>query len=103
MAVVEVACPSCKAMLKAPDNMAGKKARCKKCNASFRIPGANETGDGGDSQMLSVIDSPLPPPAASDNPFSFGDEPVDSPKAPPPQPKTPPPAPREKSTPKAKA
>ncbi|HJZ56821.1 MAG TPA: hypothetical protein VKE74_17770, partial [Gemmataceae bacterium] len=65
MAVVEVACPGCKATIKAPDSLAGKKARCKKCNTPFRIPGPSEPGDSAaDSQMLSALDSPLPPAAA---------------------------------------
>src|SRR5438067_13429617 len=57
MAVLEVACPGCKAGLKAPDNMAGKKARCKKCGTSFVIPGA-AADPAGESQMLSVVDTP---------------------------------------------
>src|SRR5207253_3738947 len=61
MPVVEVACPGCGAKLKAPDNMAGKKAKCKKCGKGFRIPGpppASETPS--DGQALSVLALPLP-------------------------------------------
>jgi hypothetical protein len=56
--------------------MAGKKARCKKCRESFRIPGGPpRDDDDGDSHHLSVAD-PLPalptPPA---NPFAFDEAP----------------------------
>ena len=78
MAVQTVACPGCKATLKAPEEMAGKKAKCKKCGVSFRIPGGAEpTGDSvGDSQFLSAMDVPIPAAAAAAaNPFDFGGEP----------------------------
>ncbi len=59
---VEVPCPGCGLRLKAPDNMVGKKAKCKKCDTQFRIPGGG--GDPGESvgeaQMLSVISMPSP-------------------------------------------
>lgn len=58
---VEVACPGCGSKLKAPDNMIGKKAKCKKCMTSFRIPGGDPGVDSaGDSQMLSVISMATP-------------------------------------------
>lgn len=41
MPVVEVACPGCGVKLKAPETMIGKKAKCKKCQVSFRIPGSS--------------------------------------------------------------
>jgi|GEM_PF-3669306 len=76
MAVQTVACPGCKATLKAPEQMAGKKAKCKKCGVSFRIPGGDAPGDStGDRQFLSAMD--LPVPAAADNPFAFGEEPAE--------------------------
>ena len=34
-----VPCPNCGAILKAPEGMAGRKARCKKCRHRFRLPG----------------------------------------------------------------
>lgn len=73
MAVVEVACPGCQATLKAPDGMAGKKARCKKCGMKFHIPGRPATDSGGEPQMLSAIDAPLAPaPSAPEaSPFNF--------------------------------
>jgi hypothetical protein len=72
MAVQTVACPGCKATLKAPEQMAGKKAKCKKCGETFRIPGgpAPSGEPEGDSQFLSAMDVPSPPPSA--NPFDFG-------------------------------
>ncbi|MBA4187587.1 MAG: hypothetical protein C0467_06165 [Planctomycetaceae bacterium] len=58
---VEVPCPGCGLKLKAPDNMVGKKAKCKKCDTQFRIPGASQPGDSvGEAQMLSVISMPSP-------------------------------------------
>ena len=71
MAVMVVPCPGCQSTLKAPENMAGKKAKCKKCGVSFRIPGGDApTGDtAGDSQMLSAMDLPIPESAA--DPFDF--------------------------------
>src|SRR5438477_8713357 len=82
MAMLEVACPGCKTGLKAPDSMAGKKAKCKRCGTSFRIPGPPSDSIG-ESQMLSAIDfraDPLPsatpgvhtPGSPDANPFDFG-------------------------------
>jgi len=70
MAVQSVACPGCKATLKASEEMAGKKAKCKKCGTSFRIPGGGDpSGDtAGDAQMLSAMDLPAP---AEASPFDF--------------------------------
>src|SRR5438067_1614399 len=54
---VEVSCPQCAAKFKAPEEKAGKKARCSRCGNSFRIPGAAPHGDSiGESQLLSGID-----------------------------------------------
>lgn len=99
MALVEVPCPGCGAVLRAPDTMAGKKGRCKKCNTPFRIPGAEPQGESvGESHMLSAVDAPSPlaaaPPKAADNPFDFD---AASPPPPPPAPEPP----KPKSVPKA--
>ncbi len=79
---VEIPCPQCKGILKAPPGMAGKKARCKRCQHAFRIPGGDANSDMdsvGDSTQLSVV---------SDAPFAF-----DAPAAPaPPAKKAPPPS-----------
>ena len=61
MPVLEVSCPGCGAKLKAPDTMAGKKAKCKKCGAPFRIPGAPAGESIGEPQALSVLAMPVPP------------------------------------------
>lgn len=69
---IEIACPQCQCVLKAPDGMGGKKARCKRCQHSFRIPGgkADAGADStGDPENLSVV---------SESPFTF------EPTAPPP-------------------
>jgi hypothetical protein len=107
MAVLEVACPGCKAGLKAPESMIGKKARCKKCGTAFTIPGGNGEA-AGDSQMLSAIEVPAAPVAktapkpapAGGSPFDFGGEPEEAPAPPPPPPpKKPAPAPAAKAKP----
>ena len=74
MAVLVVACPGCQSTLKAPEHMAGRKAKCKKCGTSFRIPGGEPpAGDtSGDGQMLSAMDLPIP--SGESNPFDFGGE-----------------------------
>ncbi len=59
--LVEVPCPGCGAKLKIPDNMTGKKARCKKCKTSFRIPGASTSDSVGESHALSVVSMPAIP------------------------------------------
>ncbi len=108
---IEVACPGCKATLKAPDAMAGKKARCKGCNTSFALPGPAPDSVG-ESQMLSAIDAPVvkppkaaPAPVPAGDPFAF-----DAPAAEEPRPAkaasrpkmapVPPPAPVKAATPK---
>ncbi|QEL13773.1 zinc ribbon domain-containing protein [Limnoglobus roseus] len=62
---IEVACPNCQARLKAPDEKAGKKARCKKCQHAFRLPGSKPNADDsdGDPEHLSAV---------ADAPFAFG-------------------------------
>lgn len=67
---LEVPCPNCQSILKAPEGMTGKKARCKRCQHSFRIPGAEKTSNVdsvGDSTHLSVV---------ADAPFAFDTTPV---------------------------
>ncbi|MGL4421314.1 MAG: hypothetical protein ACRCZF_11655, partial [Gemmataceae bacterium] len=74
----DVSCPNCQAKLKVPPGMAGKKAKCKQCGTSFRIPGENPNTppSGADSVAesigLSVADNAaLRVVSASANPFSF--------------------------------
>ncbi|HEV3386915.1 MAG TPA: hypothetical protein VG097_19010 [Gemmata sp.] len=55
---MNVPCPGCGSNLKAPESMIGKKAKCKKCNTSFRIPGAAASDSVGESQALSVVAMP---------------------------------------------
>src|SRR5262245_41439261 len=69
---VEVACPGCGLKLKAPDNRIGKKARCKKCDTHFRIPGPTTPGDSvGESHALSAIALPGLPPDDEDVPMAL--------------------------------
>jgi hypothetical protein len=109
---VEVPCPGCGLKLKAPENMAGKKAKCKKCATAFRVPGPPPAAESaGDGAMLSAMALPAPfafddPPAPdvaslpSADPFDFA-APAARP-APPPPPPAPKPAPAPKSNPEAK-
>ena len=114
---LDVTCPSCGAKLKAPDTMAGKRGKCKKCGAGLRIPGPSSPGDSvGEPQMLSVLALPTPAlpnedmqmaapvePAPTDvrslpsaDPFDFTAPPAvqtATKAAPPPVPKATPPAP----------
>lgn len=72
MSVIQVECPGCQLPLKAADNMAGKKARCKKCGTAFRIPGDTHHDSVGDGLALSTLDTPVVAPP----------EPKSTPKAP---------------------
>jgi hypothetical protein len=101
---VEVACPGCGQKLRAPEDRIGKKARCKKCNTHFRIPGPGDSV--GEPQGLSALSAPdedVPMALAAEDvsslpsadPFDFSAPPavkVAKP-APPPKPPAPPPAP----------
>lgn len=126
MPVVEVACPGCGVKLKAPETMIGKKAKCKKCQVSFRIPGT--TAPAGESpsppssrrhdndqtevmMALPVDDdktTPLPVPPTPDiaslpsaDPFDFS--PVKAPVTPPTKPATPKAAPAKPTNPRSSA
>ncbi|HZT83753.1 MAG TPA: hypothetical protein VFA26_26215 [Gemmataceae bacterium] len=48
---ITTACPNCQATVKAPDDMAGKKARCPKCQGVFVMPGS-----------APISSRPVPPP-----------------------------------------
>jgi hypothetical protein len=93
---VEVSCPGCGSKLKIPENMTGKKGKCKKCTTSFRIPGPAAAGDSvGESQMLSVISTPAPSLSNEDESIPMAtaveeaDLPLPSPPAPPVRPSAP--------------
>jgi hypothetical protein len=55
---VPVPCPTCGTVLLAPPGSAGRKARCRKCEAKFRIPGVAEAEPAvvDESLMLSAFD-----------------------------------------------
>ncbi|MFM8270884.1 MAG: hypothetical protein ACKODX_00900 [Gemmata sp.] len=60
--MVEVSCPHCGVKLKAPDDRVGKKAKCNKCQQSFRVPGpAPATGPVGGPQTPGAVAVPAPP------------------------------------------
>lgn len=69
---IEVACPKCQSRLKAPEGMAGKKARCKKCQHGFVIPGGSPEPafNAEETQQLSVAD---------EMPFAFDGPPTPTP------------------------
>ncbi|MCI0705225.1 MAG: hypothetical protein L0241_29550 [Planctomycetia bacterium] len=60
MPVVEVSCPACGAKLKAPEDRAGKKGKCKKCGNIFRIPGAPPVGSGSTPPARELSESTIP-------------------------------------------
>ena len=65
---IEVPCPNCRSVLRAPDEAAGRRVKCKKCEHRFRLPGAAEAPNAGaieESQLLSVIDSVPPAPVVA--------------------------------------
>ena len=75
---MDVPCPNCRAVLRVPAEVAaasaGKRAKCKKCDHRFLLPGVPSdvpTSDG--SVLLNEADKPAaPPPApATANPFGF--------------------------------
>jgi hypothetical protein len=41
--VINIICPQCKATLKGPDNLVGRKVRCKGCGTSFTVPAPSRT------------------------------------------------------------
>ena len=108
---VDIACPQCKGILKAPPGMAGKKARCKRCQHAFRIPGGDPGAEDSvsDSQDLSVVsgtpfafNAPAAPPPAvkkpvATSPAAAADNPFAIPTAPPAEVDEPTPEPKSKS------
>ncbi len=64
---IDVICPKCHSKLRAPDEVVGKKVRCKKCQEKFKVPNPGEPIDSvGDTQMLSVVEVPKPAPALAE-------------------------------------
>lgn len=71
---MEVPCPNCHAVLRVPAEVAvasaGKRAKCKKCDHRFPLPGVpTEAAANDGSVLLSEADKPAAPPTA--NPFGF--------------------------------
>jgi hypothetical protein len=63
--------------------MIGKKAKCRKCQTSFRIPGPSQPGDSvGESQMLSVISTPGIPGEGESVPMASAAEEPEPPEVP---------------------
>ena len=64
---IDVICPKCHSKLRAPDEVVGKKVRCKKCQEKFKVPNPGDPVDSvGDTQMLSVVEVPKPAPALAE-------------------------------------
>ncbi|MBM3982997.1 MAG: hypothetical protein FJ304_22535, partial [Planctomycetes bacterium] len=85
--MIEVSCPNCSAKLKAPDGMAGKKAKCKKCGTGFRVPGpAPAAESASEGAAPSVLAMPIPPLPDDDATEIMMAEPVAEPVAPAPRP-----------------
>lgn len=62
---IEFRCPQCSALLRTPDETAGKVAKCPQCGTLAAIPAASP----GPAAMAAAQTDTLPPPSASDNPF----------------------------------
>ena len=61
---LEVPCPNCKSVLRAPEEAVGRKVKCKKCEHRFVIPGAAGPSESlAESLMLSVVEAPASKPA----------------------------------------
>lgn len=75
---ITIACPSCKARLQAPDNTAGKRVKCPKCQNPIPVPAAGGTPAPAPAKQPAAAPSkppvkkPAPPP---DNDFNFDDDP----------------------------
>lgn len=65
---IEVPCPNCRAVLRAPDEAAGKRVKCRKCEHRFSVPGPEPAFTAeiveDESQFLSVVRQPAPLPPA---------------------------------------
>lgn len=62
---IEFRCPQCSALLRTPDETAGKVAKCPQCGTLAAIPAASP----GAAAPAASETGTLPPPSASDNPF----------------------------------
>ena len=65
---IEFRCPQCSALLRTPDESAGKKAKCPQCGTIAEIPARSEPPTGSVAMPATLGDT-LPPLAPSDNPF----------------------------------
>lgn len=62
---IEFRCPQCSALLRTPDETAGKVAKCPQCGTLAAIPAASS----GAAAPAASETGTLPPPSAGDNPF----------------------------------
>src|SRR6516225_2647707 len=75
-AMISFLCPECKAQLRGPAEMQGKKARCKRCGHTFVLKAAGAAAAPGPAPRAA-------PPATPPKPAAKGKPPA---KAPPPKP-----------------
>lgn len=90
--MISFSCPGCQATFKLPDEMAGKTARCSKCNHRFTVPGGKAKPAAAPAAQASapppLPSPPLPPKKVALNPIpevleaEVIDEPVPSPRRP---------------------
>lgn len=52
--MIPVECPNCKSQLKAPDEAAGRTAKCKKCGSSVKIPSPTTVAKPADKVMIAT-------------------------------------------------
>lgn len=75
---ISVVCSGCQSQYTVPDNLAGKRAKCKKCGAAIQVPAPVSSGEGLfddlDTPALTPLPNPKPQPkpkaAAAANPYA---------------------------------
>ena len=74
---IQVTCPSCRSMFNAPDNAAGKRAKCPKCGGAIDIPTSAAEEEVYDAE---VADEPQPERSIYDDEEFEVEPPVELPK-----------------------
>ncbi|MBI1900642.1 MAG: trypsin-like peptidase domain-containing protein [Planctomycetia bacterium] len=81
---IQATCGACQATFKVRDELAGKRGKCPKCGAVFRVPGGSTAGDIGSSEKRFAVSGgiagPMAPPAGA--PPSVATTPSPSPDGP---------------------
>ncbi len=71
--MIEFACESCQARYKVPDEMAGRRAKCKKCGAGMEVPAPLIEAVEDDYEVAGAAAVSAPPPPPRRAPISTGD------------------------------